>query len=105
VPYVHTHPAVTRRLARTLALAILAAPVVAMTPAASASACGGKAPSGRLDGVAALSSIDAWAVGSYRGNPAARTLIEHWDGNGWCRVQGTLILHWDGTRWTRVLSP
>lgn len=39
---------------------------------------------GRLIGVAARSSTDAWAVGQYQGTDSLqRTLIEHWDGSQW----------------------
>ena len=39
-----------------------------------------------LNGVAAISATDAWAVGTYG-------------------TFKTLILHWNGTAWTRVPSP
>lgn len=45
-----------------------------------------------LTGVSALSSRDAWAVGSYC---ATRT----------CSPQRTLIVHWNGRRWSTVPSP
>src|SRR5262249_43966341 len=44
-----------------------------------------------LDGVSAVSSSDAWAVGDYAGFPA--------------RAYATMILHWNGTAWTQVKSP
>ena len=44
-----------------------------------------------LNGVAAVSVNDVWAVGSY--NNSDRTLSQ------------TLTMHWDGTRWTVVPSP
>ncbi len=41
-----------------------------------------------LAGVAARTTSDAWAVGSFaRANNVIRTLIEHWDGTAWTRVQ------------------
>jgi len=41
-----------------------------------------------LSGVAARTASDVWAVGSYtRANNLVRTLIEHWDGTTWIRVQ------------------
>ena len=44
------------------------------------------APRGTLDGVAALSASNAWAVG-YAGAPRSqRALIEHWNGTSWSRV-------------------
>jgi hypothetical protein len=36
-----------------------------------------------LNGVAAVSAHDIWAVGSYDNGTADRTLIEHWNGTGW----------------------
>jgi hypothetical protein len=45
-----------------------------------------------LNGVAAVSHSDAWAVGGYTGGPAYS-------------LSRTLILHWNGTRWQRVGSP
>lgn len=41
-----------------------------------------------LDGVAATSSNNAWAVGSFGNRTASHTLIEHWDGTAW-RVQSS----------------
>jgi hypothetical protein len=38
-----------------------------------------------LLGVAATSSTNAWAVGSYFNGVATRTLVEHWDGTAWRR--------------------
>src|SRR5438309_2124418 len=37
----------------------------------------------QLNGVAATSSNDAWAVGQYSNGTVARTLAEHWDGGAW----------------------
>jgi hypothetical protein len=84
-----------------------------------------------LNGVAATSPSNAWAVGSTGYQP----LIEHWDGAAWRRVSTpdiggftgvsasspsnawavgsfwdgtqdrTLTLHWDGTAWAPVPSP
>jgi hypothetical protein len=81
---------------------------------------------GELWAASALSSTDAWAVGT-SGDPAfpgIGNLIEHWDGTGWRVVQGlpdptryftaggvvavsardvwavgSDIEHWDGTTW------
>lgn len=40
-----------------------------------------------LNGVAGLSSTDAWTVGSYQnGSGRSRTLIERWDGTQWSVV-------------------
>jgi hypothetical protein len=53
---------------------------------------------GTLEGVAALSASDAWAVGSVQTNRRALPLAEHWDGTAW-RVVPTPV---DG-RHIRVL--
>jgi hypothetical protein len=89
---------------------------------------------GILNGLAALSADDVWAVGTHQGS----TLIEHWDGTAWAVVPSpegaraeselyavsaagpddvwavgdsydnrggdTLVEHWDGTQWTVVPS-
>ncbi len=41
-----------------------------------------------LSGVAAVTSTDVWAVGSYTTTPyaASHTLVEHWDGAAWHRM-------------------
>lgn len=39
-----------------------------------------------LNGIAALSSTDVWAAGSYRTKNGDKTLIEHWDGKTWSHV-------------------
>jgi hypothetical protein len=39
-----------------------------------------------LSGVNAISSDDAWAVGSYVSSAGQLTLIEHWDGTRWSQV-------------------
>jgi hypothetical protein len=41
-----------------------------------------------LWGVAAASSNDVWAVGSYRNGSIYPTLLEHWDGTQWTQVPG-----------------
>src|SRR5205823_2852052 len=81
-----------------------------------------------LRGVAATSSTNAWAVGSYYNGTAELTLVEHWNGTAW-KVQpspnpggtglnnhnflygvaatsatnswavGSVILHWNGKAW------
>jgi hypothetical protein len=40
-------------------------------------------PYGVLNGVTAISSTDAWAVGYYFKRRNGRTLVEHWDGQTW----------------------
>ena len=56
--------------------------------AISPSADGPAAVQSALSGVAARTASDAWAVGSFtRANNLVRTLIEHWDGTTWTRVQ------------------
>jgi hypothetical protein len=95
-----------------------------------------------LNGIAAVSATDAWAVGAYGSNTTHRetTLIEHWDGRTWRRVHSpnpgspindneldgvaatsasdawavgssgpyedskAVIEHWDGSAWKRVLN-
>jgi hypothetical protein len=83
-----------------------------------------------LDGVAAISASDAWAVGYSDNTP----LTEHWNGSSWSAVPnatlsdsgylyavtaiatddvwavgqvGNLVLteHWDGTSWSQVSAP
>ena len=92
-------------------------------------------PGATLDGVAAISATDAWAVGSHA-NPAtggAAGLAEHWDGKQWSIVPSPtsaaeltsvaaisssdvwaigdnggvtpIFQHWDGKAWTAVPSP
>lgn len=39
-----------------------------------------------LDGVRAVSSKDAWAVGSYLAGTGDKTLILHWNGNAWKQI-------------------
>lgn len=36
-----------------------------------------------LDGVATITSSDAWAVGEFATGSAGQTLVEHWDGTSW----------------------
>jgi hypothetical protein len=86
-----------------------------------------------LDGVAAVSSNDVWAVGAY---DASQTLIEHWNGTSWSVISSPntssndglagvavistndswavggdganhtpLIEHWDGSSWSTIASP
>jgi hypothetical protein len=74
--------------------AVLLAGTLLIAPTAGAAATAGVrlgAPSagpgaqrGYLDGVAALSARDAWAVGT--SDPAFQTLIDHWNGSAWKRV-------------------
>lgn len=52
------------------------------------SADGPFAPQSELSGVAARTSADAWAVGSFtKPNNLVRTLIERWNGSSWARVK------------------
>lgn len=44
------------------------------------------ATSNNLQGVVQLSSKNAWAVGSYQGPSAVRTLVLHWNGSHWKRI-------------------
>jgi len=88
-----------------------------------------------LNGVAATSGTNAWAVGGTTIEAGQTTLIEHWDGRAWRIVPGArlhtgwtlvavaatsagdawaigsssrgqvLIEHWNGAAWTLVPSP
>lgn len=76
-----------------------------------------------LDGVSAVSSTRAWAVGHYWDGSGDRMLILHWNGtaledsadpraNAWAvgnYLDGsgiwTLVLHWNGTSWSRQPIP
>ena len=87
----------------------------------------------QMNGVAAISHDDVWAVGNEGTSPYG-SLIEHWDGTSWTiQDDGTpdtyltsvsglgandvwaagstnyigngLIVHWDGTAWSRTLIP
>jgi len=49
------------------------------------SADAGGPANGELNGVAAVSARDVWAVGSYAKGPD-RTLVEHWNGSRWTLV-------------------
>ncbi len=40
----------------------------------------------QLDGVAAISATDVWAVGFFTVNTTPRTLAEHWTGSSWSIV-------------------
>ena len=52
------------------------------------SADGPSAPQSELSGVAARTSTDAWAVGSFtKPNNLVRTLVERWDGSSWARMK------------------
>ena len=44
-----------------------------------------------LDGVAALSRRNAWAVGTFQSNHGPHTLIEHWNGTRWRTVPGPAL--------------
>ena len=77
-----------------------------------------------LEGVAATSARDVWAVGF---NSAVQAIILHWNGTAWKRVPsppevlsgvaatsatnawavalGGVTLHWNGTAWLKVPNP
>lgn len=84
-----------------------------------------------LNGIAAVSANDIWAVGSW-GQNGGRALIEHWDGTNWSvaavlpqgtilfgaaarsssdvwtvgqNIGQTLVEHWNGRRWVALASP
>jgi len=124
-----------------LALAGAAAgPAAGATAAPACSAWNGAQPVdpdqiGGLNGIAALTQCDAWAVGFQAGTTdgdPTRPLIEHWAGGSWTAVptstgpgtlssvsavsasdiwaagstqDGALILRYDGTGWTRTPTP
>jgi hypothetical protein len=55
----------------------------------------GAATGGRLDGLAARSATDAWAVGSaYTSDTTGQPLTEHWDGRRWTRVPAPAVAGW-----------
>lgn len=59
-----------------------------------------------LDGVAALSLDDAWAVGNYiDAGGFDQTLIEHWDGHRWHRVASRNPAADDGLTAVTAVSP
>jgi hypothetical protein len=102
---------------------------------------GGSSTYNDLNGVAAVSGNDAWAVGEYNNGTADRTLILHWNGKAWKAQKSpngggsssgnflngvaavssndawavgkyyngtadrTLILHWNGKAWKAQKSP
>jgi hypothetical protein len=43
------------------------------------------ADSNKLIGITALSTRDAWAVGTWLSPPASRIYILHWNGTAWTR--------------------
>lgn len=63
-----------------------AGPAAAITPPASASACGGTPLDGQLYAVAATSGTDAWAVGVASKGAVNRNIALHWDGTAWHEV-------------------
>src|SRR5437660_6181034 len=102
-----------------------ASSVASATPAGSSGRAVPLKPlNGQLNGVAARSATDAWAVG---GNGGGKNLIMHWNGARWSRVAcpnpagrpsglfgvaalsarnawavGQVIVHWNGRAWQRV---
>lgn len=55
----------------------------------------GAATGGRLDGLAAGSATDAWAVGTARGSDTTgQPLTVHWDGRRWTRVPAPSVAGW-----------
>jgi hypothetical protein len=56
----------------------------------------GAATAGRLDGLAASSAVNAWAVGSAytAGGAAGQPLTEHWNGHRWTRVPAPGVADW-----------
>jgi len=75
------------------------------TPSAAASACASRSiptadlPSAIvLNGVSALSSTNAWAVGVSGSGQTTRTLVEHWNGRHWSHVASPGVLTSAGGR-------
>jgi len=93
---VRTPQSATRTITVVAVPLLLAAVIAATAPASAAVAAAPRAghaspaasftTGGRLNGVAATSATNAWAVGATTSGK-------------------TLILHWNGTRWTQVTSP
>jgi len=129
-PHMSRH--VTRGFCAAAGIALTASGL-AGAGAADAARAGSSAPGmpfavdGFLNGVAATSARNVWAVG---GNGAGRNLILHWDGTAWKRVPspnpageesvlagvaalsaanawavGSVILHWNGRAWKLVPNP
>ena len=131
-------PRLITRPVRVFAIPLLVAGLAAgMTPAtAAASRTRPAGPSasftidGQLNGVAATSASNAWAVGSTSSSTSnPKTLIVRWNGTAWMRVPspsagassslsgvaaisasdawavGSLILRWNGTTWAQVPGP
>ena len=61
----------------------------------------GRGQGGRLDGLAAASAADAWAVGTVFRGGAARPLTLHWDGRRWTRVPAVGVPGWVQSGTTR----
>lgn len=96
-------------------------------------ATGVRRQNGTLNAVAAISSHNIWAGGSYsdKSGTVLRPLLLHWDGKSWGEVEAqgdgviwamsavsaediwavgsfgpqTVTMHWDGRAWARVPSP
>jgi hypothetical protein len=73
-----------------LALAVCLVPALGASAARPTNSPNPSATYNALDGVAATSSTDAWAVGEYETTTGA---------------VDNLILHWNGTTWSQVKSP
>jgi hypothetical protein len=137
----HAHAAKRARV-QVLAASLLTAATLASVSGAEPAAAGtgplaassGFTAVGVLEGVAAVSARNAWAVGftgSFSG--VHGSLIVHWNGTAWRRVPSpasrggwlngvaatsagnawavgfagskSLIVHWNGTMWKRAVSP
>jgi hypothetical protein len=123
-----------RFLAVPLLLAGVAGVVAPVTAAAARAGSLGPAASftisGHLNGVAATSAGNAWAVGYAGSISSAKTLIARWNGTAWKQIPsptpagggelsgvaatsassawavgGNLILRWNGTAWKQVPNP
>ena len=135
-------PHITWSIATTIKIAfasvLLAGSAITFTPAVASAAGSPNQPAttttkGVLDGVAATSAKNAWAVGYTK---SFKTLILHWNGTSWKQVTSrlpatnlglsgvaatsatnawavgqtatggkTLIVHWNGKAWSQQASP
>jgi hypothetical protein len=84
------------RLFTVVTLALVALGVGQSATAAPGVAATGFTTSGGLSGVAAVSAVDAWAVGSVGSFPTTKTLIVHWNGTAWRRVSSPSPGPYDG---------
>src|SRR5262249_50041545 len=58
-----------------------------------------------LYGVAAVSTNDVWAAGSYISDSGIQTLVEHWDGSIWSVIPSANASMYDDLRGVAAVSP